>query len=118
MWKALKVVNESRGHLTIINHIRTLFCCTAEEDTDIPCHLNIIKETWEQINVLGSEHFQISNLFFKIIIMSSLPPSWDLFTKSYIGNKTNFIHTDPKQEMSSQEFIRIIMSEYNHHESC
>ena len=47
MWKALKVVNESRGHLTIINHIRTLFCCTAEEDTDIPCHLNIIKETWE-----------------------------------------------------------------------
>jgi len=88
-----------------------------EEDADIPRHLNIIKETWEQINVLGSEHFQISDLFFKIIIASSLPPSWDLFTKSYIGNKTNFIPTNPKREMSSQEFIGIIMSEYNHRES-
>jgi len=96
MWKALKAVNESHGHLTIINHIRTLFHCIAEEDADIPRHLDIIKETWERINVLGSEHFQISNLFFKIIITSSLPPLWDLFTESYIGNETNFIPTDPK----------------------
>jgi len=86
MWKALKAVNESRGHLTIINYIHTLFCCTAEEDADIPHHLDVIKETWEHINVLRSEHFQISNLFFKIIITSSLPPLWDLFTESYIRN--------------------------------
>jgi len=45
--------------------------------------------------------------------VSSLPPSWDLFTKSYIGNETNFIHTDPKWQMSFQEFIGVIMSEYN-----
>src|SRR6267142_859043 len=68
MWKALKAVNESCRHLTVINYIHTLFHCAAEEDTDIPCHLDIIKETWECINVLRSAHFQISDLFFKIII--------------------------------------------------
>jgi len=117
MWKALKAVNESCRHLTVINYIHTLFHCAAEEDTDIPCHLDIIKETWECINVLRSEHFQISDLFFKIIIASSLPPSWDLFTESYIGNKTNFIQIDPKRQMNSQEFIGVIMSEYNCHET-
>jgi len=45
MWKALKAVNKSCGHLTVINYIRTLFHYTAEEDANIPHHLNIIKET-------------------------------------------------------------------------
>ena len=113
MWKALKAVHESRGHQTVINYIRTLFRCSAEEDADIPHHLDIIKETWERINALGSEHFQISDLFFKIIIASSLPPSWDHFTETYIGSETGFVHFDPKKQMSSQEFIGVIISEYN-----
>src|SRR6267142_25248 len=117
MWKALKAVNESRGHQTVINYIRTLFRCTAEEDADIPRHLDLIKETWERINILGSEHFQISDLFFKIIIASSLPPSWDPFTENYIGNETSFLQVDPKWQMSSQEFIGVIMAEYARHES-
>jgi len=117
MWKALKAVNESHGHQTVINYICTLFHCTAEEDTDIPRHLDLIKETWEQINILGSEHFQISNLFFKIIITSSLPPLWDPFTKNYIRNETSFLQVNLKQQMSSQEFMGVIMAEYAHHES-
>jgi len=114
MWKALKAVNESHGHQTVINYIHTLFHCTAEEDADIPRHLDLIKETWERINILGSEHFQISNLFFKIIIALSLPPSWDPFTKNYIGNETSFLQVNPKRQMSSQEFIGVIMAEYAH----
>jgi len=117
MWKALKAVNESHGHQTDINYIHTLFRCTAEEDADIPCHLNLIKETWERINILGSEHFQISDLFFKIIIASSLPPLWDPFTENYIGNETSFLQVDPKQQMSSQEFIGVIMAEYACHKT-
>ena len=111
MWRALKAVHETRGHQTVINYIRVLFRCSVEEGADIPKHLEHIKGTWERINALGSEHFRISDLFFKIIIASSLPPSWDQFTENYIGGDTAFANLDTRQRMNSQEFIGAIVSE-------
>ena len=59
----------------VITWICTLFKCTAEEGDNILEHLNNLKVTWEHINALSAEDFIISDLFFKIIILSSLPPS-------------------------------------------
>jgi len=58
----------------IINYICTLFKCNAEKGDDIVEHLNILKITWEHVNSLSAEEFRISDLFFKIIISSSLLP--------------------------------------------
>ena len=113
MWVALQNVHKNCRHCTVINYLHTLFHCTAE-GADIPKHLAIIKDCWEMINHLGSSQFTISNLFFKIILTSSLPPSWDGFTKTYIGDDTAFYNCNPKRAMLSQEFIGVIICEYNH----
>jgi hypothetical protein len=108
MWKALRAVHEPRRYQTLINNIRILFRCSAEEGADIPRHLDLIKDTWECINALGSGRFQISDLFFKTIIASSLPPSW---------GETDFVNIDPMKKMSSQELIGAIVSEWARRES-
>ena len=61
--------------------------------------------------------FQVSNFFFKAIIALSLPPSWDNFTKTYIGGDTKLFQLDPKKMMGLQEFIRLIISEYRYWET-
>ena len=75
MWSNLEAIHEVTGHTTIINYICMLFKCTAEEGDDIIEHLNNLKVTWERINTLSADEFKISDLFFKIIILSSLPLS-------------------------------------------
>jgi len=64
------------------------------------------------LNVLDNEDFRITDIQFKTIIASSLPPSWDAFTEPYVGRRQGTIETDPKKLTSSQEFIRIIKEEY------
>jgi hypothetical protein len=86
MWDNLEAIHEVTGHPTIINYIRLLFKCNMEEGDDIIEHLLNLKVTFKQIHVLSNEEeFRISDLFFKVIISSSLPPSWDNYTQAYIA---------------------------------
>ena len=75
VWRNLEVIHEVTGNTMIITWIWTLFKCIAEEGDDIREHLNNLKIIWEQINLLSAKDFMISDLFFKIIISSSLPLS-------------------------------------------
>jgi hypothetical protein len=75
MWMNLEAIFEVTGHTTIINYVRALFKCSAEEGDDIAEHLNTLQITWGHLNDLSAEEFRISDLFFKIIISSLLPPS-------------------------------------------
>ena len=49
---------------------------------------------------------------FKIAIISSLPPSWDNFTRPYITNQKQN-DGDPKIYVTSQELIGVIKEEYS-----
>jgi hypothetical protein len=57
------------------------------------------------------DEFKISDLFFKIIISSSLPPSWDNFTQAYIAEVHCYATHNPFKDITSQEFIGVIKSE-------
>jgi len=57
----------------------------------------------------------ILDLFFKIIISSSLPSSWDNFTQAYIAKVRCHITHDPFKNMNSLEFIGIIKAEAKCH---
>jgi len=96
MWGSLVAVHESKGHQTTISYMRNLFHTTTEEGDDISDHLNKLKQYWEKLNLLGDNNFKISDLLFKIIISSLLPPSWNAFTKMYVGGQAAIIDTDPK----------------------
>jgi len=75
MWASLVAVYESKGHQTTISYMCNLFHTTADEGNNISDHLNKLKQYWEKLNLLGNGDFKISDLLFKIIISSLLPPS-------------------------------------------
>src|SRR5216683_4409574 len=118
MWDNLDAINEVMGHTTIINYVRVLFKCNVEEGDDILEHLLHLKVTFERIHALSAKEFKISNLFFKVIISSSLPLSWDNFTQAYITEMRCHVTRDPFKLMTSQEFIGVIKSEAECHLRC
>jgi hypothetical protein len=116
MWDNLEAIHEVTGHTTIINYIHLLFKCNTEEGDDILEHLSNLKVTFERIHALSNEEeFKISDLFFKVIITSSLPPSWDNFTQAYIAEVRRHATRNPFWMMTSQEFIGIIKSKAKQH---
>jgi hypothetical protein len=61
---------------------------------------------------MNDKDFMISDSLFKVIILSSLPLFWDIFTETYIGGHKDVIETDPKKLIKSQGFIGILKEEY------
>ena len=62
--------------------------------------------------MISNKDFLITDHFFKVILISSLPPLWDTFTDPYSGGRKGVIETDPKKLMSLQELISILKEEY------
>jgi hypothetical protein len=67
---------------------------------------------------MDDNDFKISNIFFKVILLSSLPESWDTFTEPYVGIHKGVDKNNPKKTISSQEFIGILKEEYIQCQEC
>jgi hypothetical protein len=57
----------------------------------------------------------ISDMFFKIIISSSLPLSWNAYTQAYIVKTRRHTTKDLFRNINSQEFISIITAKAKCH---
>ena len=99
---------------TTIGIIQNLYRTSAKEGDNISEHLNKLRRYWERINLMADNDFKISDNQFKVLISSSLPTSWDIFTEGYVGHRRDVPETDPKKLMSSQQFIGIIKEEAIH----
>jgi len=75
MWDNLEAIYKVTGHTTIINYVHALFKCNVEDGDNILEHLLNLRVTFERIHALSAQEFKILDLFFKVIISSSLPPS-------------------------------------------
>jgi len=106
IWKSLEAIHKTRDYQIAIAIQRTLFRQCASDGDDITEHLTQLKRKWERLNVLDDTDFCISNIQFKMIIASSLPPSWDTFTEPYVGRRIGATKNDPKKLTSSQEFCK------------
>ena len=111
-WKNLEAIYEDKSQETAVAIIRNLWHTTAEEDDDISEHLTELKKYWERLNLVDDENFKISEVQFKIAIVSSLPPSWDTFTQPYTSTTHNGAQTDAKLAVTSQELIGVLIEEY------
>jgi hypothetical protein len=117
MWASLQAVHEARGHLTIMSIMHNLFHTIAGDNTNIIEHLTQMKVYWERLNVIGVDEIRLSDFIFKILISSSLPPSWDMFTETYVGGILGIKDTSPKKTLHSQHFIGILKEEYTRREN-
>lgn len=113
IWKSLEAIHETRDYQVAISIQHDLFRQCATDNDDLVEHLTKLKKDWERLNVLDNDDLHITDIQFKTIIASSLPPSWDAFAEPYVGRRRGIIETDPKKLMSSQQFIGIIKEEYS-----
>ena len=110
-WHNLEVIYEDKSQETAVAIIRDLWHTTAEEEDNIGEHLTTLKKYWECLNLVDNSNLQIPKVQFKIAIISSLPTSWDNFTRPYISiQKGN--NSDPKIHAMSQELIGVLKEEY------
>ena len=112
MWDCLVAVHESRGHQTIISYIRSLIHTIASEEDNIIDHLATLKKYWDRINQIADDNFKFSDSMFKIIISSSLPPSWDAFMEPYVGGQIGIDDNSTKHHLMSSQLIGLIKEEY------
>ena len=54
----------------------------------------------------------LPDMYFKVIISSSLPASWVTFTETFVRGQKGQEEKDPRKLSSSQEFIGTIKEEY------
>jgi len=118
MWLSLQSMHESKSHLVLTTHLCTLMNTTASEDDDIPEHISKLKQCWDQLSLFGDTNYQVSEFLFKRIIASSLPESWDQYTDQFVAGQLDFVDTDPKKHINTQQFIGILKQEYERWQSC
>jgi hypothetical protein len=102
MWSQLTLVKESRGKLGILATRRALYRSIAEEGFDLVEHISKLRKLQEELHLMGS---LILDEDFAMILVSSLPESWDLYTSAYLGSKTD------GKVLTSYELIAILLEE-------
>lgn len=108
MWEALCTIHELCGQQSIISTKCALYSAQAEEDTDIPTHLNEMKLLCDRLDLSGH---QINDTEFKTILVTLLPHSWELFTTLYLGYQGGVLGNQHAQIMTIQQLVSLLMEE-------
>lgn len=115
MWDNLTLVRERRGNQGIISARRRLYRTEAEEGVDIKDDIAKYRTVQEELLMMGSE---VTDLEFTVVLIASLPVSWDTFTSSLLGSQRiqaipgNNNDVLEKPMYSSYEVCGILLEEY------
>ena len=96
------MVKESRGRLGILATQRALYRATADENFEMVDHISKLQKLQEELHIMGSP---VPDEDFVMILVTSLPESWDNYTSAYLGSSGN------KPELRSHEIIAILLDE-------
>jgi hypothetical protein len=102
MWEQLTIVKESKGRLGVLATRRALYRATAAEGLDMVEHISNLRKLQEELHLMDNK---VTDEDFVMILITSLPESWDNYTSSYLGSSGN------KPTLSSHELIAILMEE-------
>ena len=102
MWDQLSTVKESKGHLGVLATRRALYRATAEEGFEMIAHISRLRQLQEELHVMGS---LVSDEDFVMVLLTSLPESWDNYTTSLFGSSGN------KPNVKSHELVAVLLDE-------
>jgi hypothetical protein len=102
MWKQLSQVKESKGHLGVLATQRALYEASAIEGFEMIEHISNLRKLQEELHLMES---LITDEDFVMILITSLPESWDNYTSAYLGSSGN------KLTLTSHELIVILLEE-------
>ena len=102
MWSQLCLVKESKGRLGVLATRRALYRASAEEGLDMINHISYLRKLQEELHLMDNK---VTDEDFVMILITSLPESWDNYTSSYLRSSGN------KPTLSSHKLIAILMEE-------
>ena len=102
MWNQLSMVKESKGRLGVLATRRAMYRATAEEGFDMVTHVSKLRSLQDELHVMEN---LVSDEDFVMILLTSLPESWDNYTGAYLGSSGN------KPTITSHELIAVLFEE-------
>ena len=102
MWSQLSMVKESKGRLGVLATRRALYRAMAEEGFDMVEHVSKLRSLQDELHVMEN---LVTDEDFVMILLTSLPESWDNYTGSYLGLSGN------KPTITSHELIAVLLEE-------
>ena len=84
MWEQLREVKEPWGILGILSARRRLFRLVAQEGAPMIDHIAKFRKAQEALHAMGEP---LVDRDFVMILVTSLPESWDTFTSSYLNSE-------------------------------
>jgi len=103
MWDQLTMVKESKGRLGVLATRCTLYRMSADEGFDMVEHILKLRKLQEELHLMEN---MVSDEDFVMILITSLPESWDNYTSSYLGASGN------KPTLKSHKLVAILIEEY------
>ena len=80
------MVKESRGWLGVLATWCALYRATADENFEMVDHISNLWKLQEELHIMGSP---VPDEDFVMILVTSLPESWDNYTSAYLGSSGN-----------------------------
>lgn len=102
MWDQLTTVKESKGRLGVLATRRALYRMTAEEGFDMVEHISKLRKLQEELHLMENK---VPDEDFVMILITSLPESWDQYTSAYLGSSSN------KPTLKLHELVAILLEE-------
>ena len=104
IWDRLCEVKETKGRLGILATRRALYRAAATESFDMTEHIATLRRYQAELALMENE---ISEEDFAMILISSLPESWDGFTSSYFGS----VGSKKDETLKATQLIPLLLKE-------
>jgi len=117
VWKTLKGMFETPSQQDYTEQLCIIFETRATKGTNILDHLTKLKQTWNKVHIFSKKCKLLDDVLFKHIIVSTLPLSWDKYTRPYVQGCIDKTNKDLNRHIDSQALIRLIKQKYKADES-
>ena len=103
MWDQLCMVKEAKGWIGVLATRHALYHMEADENSfDMVEHILKLWRLQEELHLMDNK---VNDEDFVMILLTSLPESWDVYTSAYLGSSSN------KPTLRSHELITILYEE-------
>ena len=104
------MVKEAKGWIGVLGTRRALYRMEADENNfDLVDHISKLQRLQEELHLMDNK---VNDKDFVMILLTSLPESWDVYTSAYLRSSSN------KPILRSHKLIMILYEEDHRRKGC
>ena len=105
IWSQLCTIKEPKSTCAVLTACKRLFCMMMEDSTRMEEHISAFRHAQDQLANMGHA---LSDEDFLLLLITSLPETWDQFTSRLFGS---IVSVSLSLNINSSELISILMEE-------